>query len=323
MQPKFRVAKYRGGYAVVWYDEEGKRHRRALGEDKWKAHAVAGEVVRAVTAPAGPLTVGQIVERYLEQSEAIGKGVLQAHWRSAKGAFENLAPDQATPDFCRSYGSERAARGIKPGTIRKELGLVRASLGFGHRNGWVKSLPSIWLPGVPPPRDRRLTRDELTALQNACEQPHLLLFVLVARYTAARAGAILGLRWAQIDHTTRRIDLGGSGRQKRRAVVPMHPNLAWALAIAQKGAMSPFVIEYAGRKVGSVKRGFRAACARAKLKGVSPHVLRHTAASWMAEDGVSMAEIAQFLGHTSPAVTFRTYARYSPDYLQKAIKALG
>jgi len=322
MQPKFRVAKYRGGYAVVWYDEEGKRHRRALGEDKWKAHAVAGEVVRAVTAPAGPLTVGQIVERYLEQSDAIGKDTMRAHWRAAAHAFAALSPGQVAEDTCRAYGSERG-RSVKLGTIRKELGVVRAALGWARAKRLVEHLPDMWLPAAPPPRDRRLTRDELTALQNACAQPHLLLFVLVARYTAARAGAILGLRWAQIDHTTRRIDLGGSGRQKRRAVVPMHPNLAWALAIAQKGAMSPFVIEYAGRKVGSVKRGFRAACARAKLKGVSPHVLRHTAASWMAEDGVSMAEIAQFLGHTSPAVTFRTYARYSPDYLQKAIKALG
>lgn len=36
-----------------------------------------------------------------------------------------------------------------------------------------------------------------------------------------------------------------------------------------------------------------------------------------------MEEIAQFMGHTSPAVTFRTYARYSPEYLRKSSDAIS
>jgi integrase len=35
-----------------------------------------------------------------------------------------------------------------------------------------------------------------------------------------------------------------------------------------------------------------------------------------------MAEIAQYLGHSSESVTFRTYARFSPSYLQRAAVAL-
>lgn len=315
MQQKFRVARYRGGYAVVWYDEEGKRHRRALGEDKWKAHAVAGEVVKAVTEPQGPRTVGQIVEDYLNKTDAIGVEVMRAHWRAAKAAFEMRSPREVTEDFCRAYAAGRKA---KPATIRKELGVIRAALTKAR-----VTEATVWMPAAPPPRDRRLTRDDVVKLEAACVQPHLLLFVLLARYTAARAGALLALKWPQVDLERRKIDLGGGGRQKRRAVVPMHPNLAWALAIAQKAALGPFVVEYAGRRVYSIKRGFRAAAVRAGLHDVTPHVLRHTAASWMAEAGVSMDEIAQFLGHTSPSVTFRTYARYSPDHLRGAVKALG
>jgi len=42
----------------------------------------------------------------------------------------------------------------------------------------------------------------------------------------------------------------------------------------------------------------------------------------MAEAGVPMSEIAQYLGHSSTNVTERVYARFSPDYLRKAAAAL-
>lgn len=52
-------------------------------------------------------------------------------------------------------------------------------------------------------------------------------------------------------------------------------------------------------------------------------MLRHTAAVWMAEGGIPITEIAAYMGHTTPAVTFRTYARYSPEYLRKASDAIS
>jgi integrase len=37
---------------------------------------------------------------------------------------------------------------------------------------------------------------------------------------------------------------------------------------------------------------------------------------------ISLEAVAQFLGHSSPSVTFRVYARYSPTWLAGAAKAL-
>jgi integrase len=51
-------------------------------------------------------------------------------------------------------------------------------------------------------------------------------------------------------------------------------------------------------------------------------VLRHTAAVWMAEAGIPMAEIAQYLGHSDDRITSRVYARYGPDHLRKAAAAI-
>ena len=114
----------------------------------------------------------------------------------------------------------------------------------------------------------------------------------------------------------------GEGRRKGRATVPMTDSLRKALREAYELRTGDEVIEYGGEPVASVKKAFRRAVARAKLKDVSPHVLRHTAAVWMIEDGASLAEVGQFLGHTDLKVTYRVYARYTTEHLRKASRAL-
>ncbi len=101
-----------------------------------------------------------------------------------------------------------------------------------------------------------------------------------------------------------------------QAIVP-------ALTAAKAAALTEYVIEWACKPVKSVKKAISRTAQRAGLMGVTPYVLRHTAAVWMAEAGVPMSEIAAYMGHTSPTVTFRTYARYSPEYLRKASQAIS
>jgi len=73
----------------------------------------------------------------------------------------------------------------------------------------------------------------------------------------------------------------------------------------------------------SLKKGIKTAARNAAIpKTVSPHVLRHSAAVHMAEDGTDMEEIRQFRGHSDIEVTRRIYAGFSPKYLRKAASAL-
>ena len=95
-----------------------------------------------------------------------------------------------------------------------------------------------------------------------------------------------------------------------------------ALTVAQEAARSDFVIEWGGEKVGSIKTGFNAAVERAGIEHCTPHDLRRTAGRFMAEAGVPIEEIAEYLGHTNPNITRSTYARFSPDYLRKAAGSL-
>jgi integrase len=119
------------------------------------------------------------------------------------------------------------------------------------------------------------------------------------------------------------IDLGYVAGGKNRAVVPIVAKLRPLLEEARKAATCRHVIEYGSKPVVSLKTATRGAARRAGLPGATPHLLRHSAATWMAMAGIPMEQIDRFLGHRDVRVTWRIYAKYSPDYLRGAIDALS
>lgn len=165
--------------------------------------------------------------------------------------------------------------------------------------------------------------EEFAALLAAATTPHINLFMRLALATAGRMGAILALTWSRVDFDAGTIQLGdGPKTKKGRATVPMTESLRAALLAAHTARTTPYVIEYGGAQVGKIRKAFERAAIAAGLPDLTPHGLRHTAAVWMAEAGVPMSEIAQYLGHSDERTTFRVYAIYSPGYLRKAASAL-
>jgi integrase len=61
----------------------------------------------------------------------------------------------------------------------------------------------------------------------------------------------------------------------------------------RRGSDIGYVIHENGKRIGDIKKGFAAACARALLEEVSPHTLRHTAATWLMKAGVPIWEASQ------------------------------
>jgi len=270
-------------------------------------------------------TVAHLWRAYCEDRE--GRRVLKAmasEWKSLEPHFGHLYPDQITVPMCRAYAAERRAAGRQDGTIWTELGHLRIVLNWAVKRGLIERAPYIEQPAKPPARDRYLTRNEADRLIDAAAMPHIRLFIQLALDTAGRSEALLQLTWDRVDFDRRSIRLAmfDGKRRKGRATVPMTQRLRAALSEAREGAVTPWVVEYAGRRVTTIKRGFNAAAARAGLPDVTPHVLRHTSAVWMAEAGVSMHEIAQYLGHEDSRTTERIYARYSPEGLRRAADAL-
>ena len=70
----------------------------------------------------------------------------------------------------------------------------------------------------------------------------------------------------------------------------------------------------AGRPLGSIKKGFAAACERAGIEGLRPYDLRHTFATRLVERGVHPYVISALLGHSMPVSGFGHESRITPGY---------
>lgn len=241
-------------------------------------------------------------------------------WKQIEPEFGYKLGKAITKQDCRDYAAKRKREGKSNSTIRTELELLRALL----RWHYGKDAPQIVAPAPSKPRDRYLSKEDRDLLLDNIATPHVKLFTIIAFTTGARMGAILDLTWSRVDLKAGTIDFNPAGRDKtnkRRTVVPINEKARAALEEAKAGALTDYVIEYAGERVHSVKKAIAAASRRSKIK-CSPHDFRRSAARWMAEAGVSMEQIAQFLGHTSTRVTYATYARFSPRFMAEAARAL-
>ncbi|WP_247875221.1 site-specific integrase [Ochrobactrum sp. Marseille-Q0166] len=320
MPYEIRQKLFRGKWYAVWHDGVETKRRSLRTTDSDGAARRLEDFKRDFKAPVGSL-VGDIVRAYLDarQGKIADPARLRFAWKQAESHFAHLRPDQITEDICSAYAETRYLAGRKEATVLKEINVVRQALNWHGASG-----AKFEAPAAPPPRDRHLTKDEYRKLLSGCATPHMQLFCILALTTAARKSAILELTWDRVDFDRKLIKLGipGDKNRKGRAIVPMTESSFKALQDAYAARQSPYVVEYGGDRVLDIKKGFAAAVRRSGLVDVVPHDLRHSAAVWMAEAGVSMDEIAQYLGHSTPAITFKVYARFSPDYLRKAASSL-
>jgi integrase len=162
---------------------------------------------------------------------------------------------------------------------------------------------------------------------------HVARFILIGLYTGTRAGAIAtaspyaeqGRSFVDLERGIfYRKPIGKRATKKRQTPAPIPPRLlAHMRRWKERKLIANCFVEFNGKPVASVKRGFRTAVGLAKLPGrVTPHTLRHTAATWLMQRGVPIWEAAGFLG-MSPEVLQDTYGHHHPDFLQRAAAAIG
>lgn len=326
----WRLTRLDGEFCVTW-DELGddgrvRRRRWRLGTtDTREAEARAAARYAQLNRPVGK-SVDILWQGY--KLDKKGKAVLETMvhtWKALQPVFGHLEGDVIGTEDCRSYTKMRRAAGKSDGSIHTELGHLRMILLWAKGMKLIDEAPAIERPAKPEPKDRYLTRDEVRLLMDSAKVPHIRLAIRLMISTGARVSAALDLTWDRVDFERGIIRLRNPfdhTARKTRATVPMNDTLKTELQIMKKAALSPYVVEWAGSKVGSIKKGIAAAARAAKLEEVSPHVLRHSAAVWLVEDGHSFEEVAQFLGHSDVRVTFKIYGRFSPTHLRKLANTL-
>ena len=323
-----RLQLYRGKYAVYWRDEKGDAVRRSLGTaDREEALRRFSEFQQSLERKAQ--SKGHLIRDLWEARRKALEGRRHGEAMGYTGrillpVLGHLEASQIDSKLIEDYTAARRALGKMDGTILTELNHLRSCLVWSKKKGLISDVPEIPRPSAPPPRAYHITKDEARKLLDEITTPHIKLFVVLALSTGARRQAILELTWDRIDLQRRLIHLRTEdmANKKGRSVVPIN-SLAYSYLCSYKDkATTRFVIEYGGQKVFRINKGLKAWARKVALPDLSPHVFRHSAAVWMAEDGIPMEEIAQFLGHSNTDITRKVYARFSPTYLAKAAKAL-
>jgi integrase len=251
------------------------------------------------------------------------------HWKSAK-------PEK----------TKRAPRMVTAAAARRELEDLRAAINHHRREGLCSEIVAVALPEKPMPREGWLTRSEAARLLWAAWRArqvmqdkatlravgrHVARFILVGLYSGTRSSAICG---AALMPTIGRghVDLdrgvfyrraiGRRQTKKRQPPVKIAPRLLAHLRRWQRlGIARKAVVEWNGKPVEGVRTAF-ATAARAAGLIATPHILRHTCATWLMQAGTDLWDAAGFLGMTVKQLE-ETYGHHHPDYQREAAEALG
>jgi len=319
------IGRLRGGFCVYWNAEDGKRRRHQLtARTRKEAEAEAVAVFRKQTI-GSTLLVKHLWEDYRKDLGA--KPAATTLGYTGKAVLDHFgahSPDTITREICRKYEAKRRNQGISVGSIHTELGHLQSALNWAVKKRVIFQSPHIWRPSKPETDKRILSKDEAKLLIASAHDPHIRLAITLLLGTGARVGALLDLAWDRVDLEAGVINLrlSDSVTRKGRAIVPMNQMVKDILSQFRPMALTDNVIEYAGGPVKSIRTGFVAAVNRARLGHVRIHDLRHTAAVTMLSQGIPIEKVAQMLGHSNVATTFRVYGRYLPGHMQDAANLL-
>lgn len=244
-----------------------------------------------------------------------------------KALFERFRKWRMSPhDFAMPWGGkpiDYASDGVSGATVQRNINDIRAAVRYAEDNLRIPTSPRIRDVDKKfrsPPRDRLLTIDEMGRMAwYASHNPELFRYMALQLATAVRPDAARKFDPGQYDSSTNLIDLHPNEApqtKKRNAIVPAIRPLRPILADWGRDGAKP---------VGSHKTAWRI---MRRVLGLSPDVhaktIRHTVATMLNQNAaVPQREVSELLGHADElARTSRIYAKYRPEYLRNATRAL-
>lgn len=219
--------------------------------------------------------------------------------------------------------------GIKPFAIQRAYNLLTSLMGTAVLEGILVATPcrKIDRPPTPAKSPQWFTVEQIRAIVAELPKGHGIATLLMV-WTGLRWGEMAGLRIKDVDWDRRTLNVIGvrtqlgiwkaypkSGKSRREVPVPgVVLTMLRELAGDRPQASSMFVTVRGARPLtgGNWRRTWDTALEAAGVPNYSPHTCRHTAASWLVQDGVALYDVQELLGHESHQTTMR-YAHLAPD----------
>lgn len=276
------------------------------------------------------------VDKYLLAIKGRLRSADQIAWRLRR--FAVYFSGRQLKDIRRSdvsrYIEQRLETGLAIGSVNLEISTLSAAFTFASKCwDWNLHNPVTGLHfRQPEGRLRYLSSPEIMQLLDVAKgrriSKHLADFIRLAVNTGCRKNELLKLRWKSVDFGTGCMVIDGdNSKNGRRRSIPL--NQAALQAIKSRLAFrnlncpqSAWVFCYKdGRRVSRVDKPFWNALERAGIEDFRIHDLRHTFASWLVTEDVSLYHVKELLGHRSITMTER-YAHLSNSALRRAVAVL-
>jgi len=342
-----------GHHAAIWIIRDGNHQQSTgcpaydvSGAERALALYITNKHVRAAGASKrdpGQIPIADILAIYLR--DVVSRHSRPKETKSRIKALDSFFGDKllsyVTGETCRAYVAQRST----DAAARRELEDLRAAINHHRREGLCDKIVEVVLPPERPHRQRWLTRSEAARLIRSAwryrevqkgkqtdrrSRQHVARFILVALYTGTRASAVCGAAlqatvghgWVDLERGVfYRRPAGQRETKKRQPTIPL-PDRLLAHMRRWKRSGQRFAVEWNGETVQNIKKAFTNVAADAGLDDVTPHVLRHTAATWLMQAGTDMWEAAGYLGMTVEILSQR-YGHHHPDHLAGAKRAFA
>jgi integrase len=218
--------------------------------------------------------------------------------------------------------TELEHKGLSPGTIHLVIRTLSVALGTAVKRRIILDNATV---GVSLPRIRRepvapLRGTDRDAILEAVEGTWIERPVRVWLGSGLRRGEVLGLDQGDVDDGFVRVRVSKTFIRAvpitEDALDALHEAIA---AAPRRGDREPV---FFSPRTGDRMLGSSVTHALVRQVGLSPHKLRHGAATLMLTGGASMRAIAEQLGHRNPALTARIYAHVVPESQRAAVALL-
>lgn len=214
---------------------------------------------------------------------------------------------------------------LAPASVRYVHRVLALILELAVRDGRIARNPAagVRLPKSQQTEKRFLSRDEVFRLADAAGEYRCL--VLTLAFCGLRWGELAALRVGRLDLLRRRLVVAesvtevqgrlcwGTPKNHQQRSVPVPRFVADLLAVEAAGKAPDDLVftSLVGKPLRNLnfrRDVFDRASADAGLDGLTPHELRHTAASLAVSSGANVKAVQRMLGHASAAMTLDVYS---------------
>ena len=333
---------YRVKIRLKGFPSQSATFERLTDAKKWtqQTESAIREGRHFKTTEAKRHTLTELIDRYCQdvlpnKKSAKDQAQQLGWWKAEIGSY---ALADVTPSLLAEYrdklGREITAR-KKP---RSPASVVRYLAALSHAFtvavnewGWLEDSPmrKVTKPKESRGRVRFLSDDERVHLLKVCKEssnPYLYTVVVLALSTGMRQGEIMNLNWDTVDLSQGRAILHETKNNERRAVAITGHALELLVELSKVRRIDSNLLfptkEIAPQKPMNLRAPWEAAVRKAELQDFKFHDLRHSAASYLAMNGASLAEIAEVLGHKTLQMVKR-YAHLSEGHTARVVASMN